>query len=294
VGQQTNLPEDLPALSRDQEKHKAGSKSGVAGQLPKAGQGVDPRANLWDKGQHSKLNCPNLLGQKLTKKSYSWHLVKAAALTTLHELAVLPHLTIPTNHVDRRTKYQPSQASHLMSTHQHFLLYTNTRIGHLSNNSWNFTNKLNFLWFLNMIFLLCSFFFHFLVSLTSSSLFSYPCSYTLSPVLQFILISPNYSFCPSHPLFALSSPLPPILPKLSPQYSSLLHTNHLLTSLLYQLYAIPAPCNPWQKQLTLQQKYTQTHTRATKPISPIPLFPTDPQLHPPFQWHLHQFPNIYN
>jgi hypothetical protein len=38
-------------------------------------------------------------------------LVKTTVLTTLHKLAVLPHLTIPTNLVDRRTKYH-SQASH--------------------------------------------------------------------------------------------------------------------------------------------------------------------------------------
>jgi hypothetical protein len=29
---------------------------------------VDPRANLWDRGQHSKLNCSTLLGEELTKQ----------------------------------------------------------------------------------------------------------------------------------------------------------------------------------------------------------------------------------
>jgi hypothetical protein len=52
-------------------------------------------------------------------------------------------------------------------------------------------------------------------------------------------------------------------------YPSLLHTHHLLTKLLYQLYTNPTPCNPWHKHPTLQQpKYTQTHTSATKPKSP--------------------------
>jgi hypothetical protein len=39
------------------------------------------------------------------------------ALTTLHELAVLPYLTTPSNLVDRRCKYH-SQASHLVRAHQ--------------------------------------------------------------------------------------------------------------------------------------------------------------------------------
>jgi hypothetical protein len=26
---------------------------------------VDPRTDLWDKGQHSKLNCPTFLGEEL-------------------------------------------------------------------------------------------------------------------------------------------------------------------------------------------------------------------------------------
>jgi hypothetical protein len=38
------------------------------------------------------------------EEQHSWCLVKITALTTLHELAVLPHLTIPTNLVDRRNK----------------------------------------------------------------------------------------------------------------------------------------------------------------------------------------------
>jgi hypothetical protein len=53
----------------------------------------DSRANLWDREQHSKVNCPNLLGEELTKLSCSCHLVKTADLSTLQELTVLPYLT---------------------------------------------------------------------------------------------------------------------------------------------------------------------------------------------------------
>jgi hypothetical protein len=47
---------------------KAESRSGAIGQSPKAGQVMDPGANLWDRGQHSKLNCPTLLGEELTRQ----------------------------------------------------------------------------------------------------------------------------------------------------------------------------------------------------------------------------------
>jgi hypothetical protein len=77
--------------------------------------------------------------------------------------------------------------------------------------------------------------------------------------------------------FPSSTPLWPS-PNLSPHYLSLLHTYHLLTSLEYKLYTTPALCNPWHKHPPLlQQKYTQTHTRVTKPSSPIPL---NPPTHP--------------
>jgi hypothetical protein len=39
--------------------------------LSKQGKVVDPGADLWDKGQHSKLNCPTLLGEEVTKQSCS-------------------------------------------------------------------------------------------------------------------------------------------------------------------------------------------------------------------------------
>jgi hypothetical protein len=39
------------------------------GQQAKAGQVVDPIADPWDRGQHSKLNCSILLGEERTKQS---------------------------------------------------------------------------------------------------------------------------------------------------------------------------------------------------------------------------------
>jgi hypothetical protein len=86
------------------------------------------------------------------------------------------HLTIPTNLVDRRTKYY-SQASHLVRQHQSFCWDANTRIGHLRKNSRTFTKRLYFLWFLKHKKFLIVFFFP--VSLNSPSLFSYPSSYPL-------------------------------------------------------------------------------------------------------------------
>jgi hypothetical protein len=94
-----------------------------------------------------------------------------------------------------------------------------------------------------------------------------PITLPLSPVLQSIGLLPNYSFCTSHPLTSFL-----ILPQ--SDYLSLLHTHHLLTNLLYQFYTTTTPYNPWHKHPTLQQKYTQTHTRATKPSSPHITSPT--------------------
>jgi hypothetical protein len=68
VGQQANLPEEPPVPSRD-EKSKAEIRGRVIDQPPKAGQVVDPGTDLWDRGQHSKLNCPTLLREELTKQS---------------------------------------------------------------------------------------------------------------------------------------------------------------------------------------------------------------------------------
>jgi hypothetical protein len=44
---------------------------GATGKSPKAEQVVDPGADLWDRGQHLKMNCPTLLKEELTKQSCS-------------------------------------------------------------------------------------------------------------------------------------------------------------------------------------------------------------------------------
>jgi glycosyltransferase involved in cell wall biosynthesis len=144
--------------------------------------------------------------------------MKTTGLTTQHKLVVLPHLTIPTNLVDRRTKYH-SQASHLVRPHHSFCLYANTRIGHLRNNFRTFTNRLNFLWFLNMVFFLLCFFFFLFLFLFYSCIINFIITIFLSLFLPsslsllFLYYSPLFSLtttlsAPSHALFPLSSPPP--------------------------------------------------------------------------------------
>jgi hypothetical protein len=174
----------------------------------------------------------------------------------LHELAVLPHLTTPIHLVDRRSKY-PSQASHLVRSHQIFHLDTITRILHLRNNSRTFINRVNFLWSLNLVFVIMFLFFLFLsfflsffipALLTPSSLFCYPYSHSLhSPSFSCTIIHCSPSQLLFLPLLIHSFPclhLPfRYSPNLSPYYPSFLHIHHLLISLLYPLHTIPAPCN---------------------------------------------------
>jgi hypothetical protein len=173
--------------------------------------------------------------------------MKTTALTSLQELEVLPHLTIPTNLVDRRTKYY-SQHSLLVRTHQSFYLCTNTRFGHLRNNSSTFTKRLNFLWFLNlMFFIVFLYYYYYYCIINFTSLFSYSCSYPL----YFPSSCTTIHCFPSHLLFLplLIHSFPhihlPLLsfPNLSSHYDSLLHTHHPLTSQLYQLYTTPSTCN---------------------------------------------------
>jgi hypothetical protein len=106
-------------------------------------------------------------------------------------------------------------------------------------------------------------------------------SFILTPslVLKSIALLPNYSSC------TFSSTLSPCLhfslpfaPKQSPDYLNLLHTQHLVTSTLYQLYTTPTPSSHWHKLPTLQQqKYTQTYTKAKKfnsnACTPLPSSP---------------------
>jgi hypothetical protein len=74
----------------------------------------------------------------------------------------------------------------------------------------------------------------------------HPSSHTLTllppPVLKSIVLLLSYSFCP---LSSTPSPCPhlplPFYPNMLPHYHSSLHTQHLLTNLLYQLYTTPTP-----------------------------------------------------
>jgi hypothetical protein len=63
-------------------------------------------------------------------------------------------------------------------------------------------------------------------------------------VLKSTVLLPNNSFCPFSPTIIPCSQLSlTFSPNLSPDYHSLLHSHHLLTNLLYQLYTAPTPCN---------------------------------------------------
>jgi hypothetical protein len=66
-----------------------------------------------------------------------------------------------------------------------------------------------------------------------------------SPVLKPLVPCPTTNSAPSH-LFSSPNPhLPlPFFPNLLPDYPSLLHTNHPLTKLLYQLYQHQIPAIP--------------------------------------------------
>jgi hypothetical protein len=80
-------------------------------------------------------------------------------------------------------------------------------------------------------------------------------------VLQSIVLLPNYSFCHFLPTFYHYLSLTVLLfCNLSPNYPTLLHTHHLLTSLLYQLYATPTRAIPDTSTLHYKRnipKYTQ-------------------------------------
>jgi hypothetical protein len=123
-------------------------------------------------------------------------------------------------------------------------------------------------------------------------------SLVLPPLLSLLFLCYNMLFsfpttvsAPSHWLCHPVSPSSPILPQPVTTLPSLQHTHHLLISLLYQLYTIPAPCNPWHKHPPLQQKYTQTCTKATKPSSPYTSSLSQKTLsHAPFLCHLYQLP----
>jgi hypothetical protein len=71
----------------------------------------------------------------------------------------------------------------------------------------------------------------------------------------------------------LTTPSPLNLPQTVTRLLFPLHTDHLLTNLLY-LYTTPTLWNPWHKHPILQkQKYTQTHKGSQNLAVPAPLPP---------------------
>jgi hypothetical protein len=231
------------------------------------------------RGQHSKLNCPILLGEELTKQlQLRITQLSAGEINSSDHTAwsgKLPHLKTLIKLVDRTKHY--SQANHLVRPHQSFCLYANTRLDargvtpeltlrpkwHCSWTSCFFVLFNCFLFvcltivgFLFLFLFLFSFFFLSVLS-TLPTLSSHPYSHPLhssSFSCAKIHCSPsNYSFCP---FSSTLSPCPrfpfPFSSNLSLDYTNLLHTHHLQTNLLYQLYTIPTTCNPWHKHLALQ------------------------------------------
>jgi hypothetical protein len=218
--------------------------------------------------------------------------MKTTALTTLHELADLPHITISIKLVDRRTN----------TTHKPITWWDHVRasaympIPGLDARGVTPELKLNIeiLLVLNLVFFSFYwglFYFILLLFLSSFCIINFTITIFLSPSLSFLILGykplfslpatlsvPSYplSSCPHLPLVSSSNP--------SPHYPFLLHTYLPLTSLLYKLYTTPTSCSPWHNHPRLQQqKYTQTHTRVTKPSSPIVLLPlTHSTSSPPF------------
>jgi hypothetical protein len=105
------------------------------------------------------------------------------ALTTLHELAVLSHLIIPANLVDRRNQILLTSQS-LSEVTSELLLVCQYQDWTHKERLQNFYKRLNFLWFFNLMFFIVSFLFLILIFiipilLTLPSLFSYSYSYPL-------------------------------------------------------------------------------------------------------------------
>jgi hypothetical protein len=94
---------------------------------------VDCRNDLLNQRATFKTELPYLAGggadqTAASKGKHIYWLGKSIALTTLHDLTKLPHLTISIKLVDRRTKHY-SKAIPLVRPHQSFCLYANTRTG---------------------------------------------------------------------------------------------------------------------------------------------------------------------
>jgi hypothetical protein len=164
TGWQANFPEEPLAPSRDWEKQKGWVGVGATGQSPKAGQVVDPGSDLLEQKTVFKTELPHLARGGANQTELQLKDNTAAAwwkqqlwppcMSWQNYLTSQLQLILWTD----GTKYY-SQVSHLVRPHQSFCLYANTRIGHLRNNSRTFTKRLNFLWFLNLVFKIVFLFF---------------------------------------------------------------------------------------------------------------------------------------
>jgi hypothetical protein len=101
---------------------------------------------------------------------------------------------------------------------------------------------------------------------------SYPLHF-LSFSCDTIHCSPlNYSFCPLSPSLSSIFTTSSYPPNLSPHYPIFPTHSHLLTSLLYQLYTIPAPCNPDTSILHYNNRNIPKHAQGPQnPATPISL-----------------------
>jgi hypothetical protein len=160
------------------------------------------------------------------------------------------HLTLWTE----GTKYY-SQASHLVRPYQNSCLYTNTRIGHLRNNSRTFTKRLNLLLFLYLVSIVVS-------CVCMCKVFILPSSYSFP--IQFL------SICsPPHPFSTNMS-----------QHYHFLPLACLLTNLLHQLYTTyTQPQPPEISDTSTLRCNRNTHKHAQGPENPTAFIPLPPPSH---------------
>jgi hypothetical protein len=115
--------------------------------------------------------------------------------------------------------------------------------------------------------------------------------------LLFLCYNPLFSFPTtfSAPLYPLSPHLQlPLLsfPNMSSHYLSFLHTHHLLTSLLYQLYPSPLKSLTYALSTTTTETHPNMH-KSHKPQQPSCFFPQPPTFScAPLQCQQYQLPKL--
>jgi hypothetical protein len=120
-------------------QHRNPSKQSQQQATSKAGQVVDCRADLLNQRAAFKTELPHLTEGgahqiAAAEGQHSYQLGKSVALTTLHDLMIILHLTISIKLENRRIKHY-SQTNHQVRPHQSFCLYANTRTGCQRSNS---------------------------------------------------------------------------------------------------------------------------------------------------------------